>query len=99
MFEYISGGLPSAKGIFFLLLCINTPIASQEDLDIIKGVLFKSSSLKKRDDHNLNICGAIFSKNKCIISTGNDLGNLIDVNSNKMLLPLIPKIKYKYKLN
>jgi len=87
------------KVFFLLLLCINIPIVSQEDLDIVKGVVFKSSSLKKRDDHNLNICGAIFSKNKCMISTGNDLGNLIDVNSNKMLLPLIPKIKYKYKLN
>ncbi len=29
---------------------------------------------------------------------GNDLGNLIDDNSNKMLLPLIPKIKYKKNL-
>jgi len=39
----------------------------------------------------------MFSKNKCIISTGNDLGNLIDDNSNKILLPLIPKIKNKIK--
>jgi hypothetical protein len=28
------------------------------------------------------------------MSIGNDLGNIIDDNSNKMLLPLIPKIKY-----
>src|SRR5687767_663628 len=90
------GGLPNAKGIFFLLFCINTPIVSQEDLDIAKGVAFKLSSLiKKREDHNLNICGAIFSKNKCMISTGNDLGNIIDDNSNKILLPLIPKINIK----
>ena len=88
------GGLPNAKGIFFLLFCINMPIVSQEDLDTVKGVAFKSSSLKKREDHNLNICGTIFSKNKCIMSTGNDLGNTIDDNSNKMLLPLIPKNKY-----
>jgi len=26
---------------------------------------------------------------------GNDLGNIIDDNSNKMLLPLIPKINIK----
>jgi hypothetical protein len=65
---------------------------------MIKGVAFKLSSLKKRADHNLNICGALFSKNKCIISMGNDLGNLIDDNSNKILLPLIPKVKYKNKL-
>jgi len=30
-----------------------------------------------------------------MISMGNDLGNLIDDNSNKILLPLIPEIKYK----
>ena len=88
------GVLPNANDIIFLLFCINTPIVSQEDLDIVKEVVFKSSSLKKREDHNLNICGAIFSKNKCIISIGNDLGNLIDDNSNKILLPLIPKINY-----
>ena len=29
------------------------------------------------------------------MSTGNDLGNIIDDNSNKMLLPLIPKINIK----
>ena len=85
-------GLPNDKGIFFLLFCICTPIASQEDFGIIKGVAFKLSSLKKWEVHNLNICGAIFSKNKCIISTGKDLGNLIDDNSNKMLLPFIPKL-------
>jgi len=60
----------------------------------MKGVAFKLSSLKNRPDHNLNICGAIFSKNKCIISTGKNLGNLIDDNSSKILLPFIPKIKY-----
>jgi len=32
-----------------------------------------------------------------MISIGNDLGNLIDNNSNKMLLPLIPEIKNKIK--
>ena len=88
------GSLPNANGIIFLLFCINTPIVSQEDLNIVKGVVFKSSSLKKHEDHNLNICGAIFSKNKCIISMENDLGNLIDDNLNKILLPLVPKINY-----
>jgi hypothetical protein len=87
------GGLPNAKGIFFLLFCINTPIISQEGFGIVKRVVFKLSSLKKREDHSLNICGATFSKNKCIISIGNDLGNLIDDNSNKILFPLIPGIK------
>jgi hypothetical protein len=29
------------------------------------------------------------------MSIGNDLGNLIDDNSNKILLPLIPKFKNK----
>ena len=71
------------------------PIVSQEDFDIVNEVVFKSSSLKKREDHNLNICGAIFSKNKCMISMGNDLENLIVNNSNKILLPLIPKINIK----
>ena len=75
------------------------PIVSQEVFGIIKGALFKSLSLKNWLDHNLNICGAIFSKNKCIMSTGNDLGNMIDDNSNKMLLPLIPKNKYIKKVN
>ena len=81
------------KGICFLLFCINVPIEFQEDFDIIKEVWFKSLSLKKWADHNLNICGATFSKNKCIISIGNDLGNLINDNSNKILFPFIPKIK------
>ena len=62
---------------------------------MVKEVVFKLSSLKKREDHSLNICGAIPSKNKCIISMGNDLGNLIDDNFNKILSLLIPKIKYK----
>jgi polysaccharide pyruvyl transferase WcaK-like protein len=60
-----------------------------------KGALFKSSSLKKQPVYNLNICGTIFSKNKCIISIGKDLGKLIDDNSNKMLLLFIPNFKYK----
>ncbi|TLY03945.1 MAG: hypothetical protein E6K87_03935 [Thaumarchaeota archaeon] len=63
----------------------------------MKGVAFKFSSLKKRADHNLNICGATFSKNKCIISIGKDLGNLMDFSSDKILLPFIPKIKFKKK--
>jgi hypothetical protein len=33
------------------------------------------------------------------MSTENDLGNTIDDNSNKMLLPLIPKNKYIKKVN
>jgi len=32
-----------------------------------------------------------------MISMGNDLGNLIDNNSNKILLPLIPEIRNKIK--
>jgi hypothetical protein len=32
-----------------------------------------------------------------MISTGNDLGNLIDDNSNKTLSPLIPEVKNKIK--
>lgn len=78
-----------------MLFCICIPIVSQEDFDIAKGALFRLLSLKKRPVHNLNICGATFSKNKCIISTGKDLGNLIDDNSNKMLLPFIPKLNNK----
>ena len=89
------GGLLNTKGIFFLLFSINLPIISQEGFGIVKGIVFKPSSLKKWEDQSLNICGAIPSKNKCMISMGNDLGNLIDDNSNKILLPLIPEIKYK----
>ena len=85
-------------GIFFLLACICIPISSQEDFGILKGVAFKLSSLKKREVHNLNICGAMFSKNKCIILIGKDLGKLIDDNSNKMLAPFISKIKFTKKL-
>src|SRR5271154_6816927 len=35
--------------------------------------------------------GAIFLKKRCIMSTGNERGNLIEDNSNKILFSLIPK--------
>ena len=67
------------------------PISSQDDLDKTKGIeLFKVSSLKNRPLHNLNICGATFSKNRCIISIGNDLGKLKESNSKRILFPFIP---------
>lgn len=87
----LRGGLPKSNGIFFLLFCISLPISSQDDLDKTKGIeLFKVSSLKNRPLYNLNIYDATFSKNKCIISTGKDLGNSIESNSKRILFPCIP---------
>jgi len=40
------------------------------------------------------IAGAMFSNKPCIISTENDIGNSIDLSSNKILQPFIP-IKYR----
>ena len=87
----LRGGLPKSNGIVFLFFSISLPISFQNDLDKIKGIeLFKVSSLKNRSLHNLNICDATFSKNKCMISTGKDLGNSIESNSKRILFPFIP---------
>ena len=67
------------------------PISFQDDLGKTKEIeLFKVLSLKNRPLHNLNICGATFSKNKCMISTRKDLGNSIESNSKRILFPFIP---------
>ena len=90
-FQMLRGGLPKSNGIFFLLFSISMPISFQDDLDKTKGIeLFKVSSLKNLLLHNLNICSATFSKNKCMISTGKDLGNSIESNSKRILFPFIP---------
>ena len=85
-------GLPNSNRIFFLFSFIFWPISSQEDFGKMKGSIFELS-LKNWLLHNLNICDATFSKNRCIISMGKNLRNSIDCNSNKMLFSLIPKIK------
>ena len=41
----------------------------------------------------------IFSKNKCIMSTGNERGNFVELSSKSILRPLIPNNKkYIYKI-
>ncbi len=75
--------------MFFIILLI----VFQKDFNIIKKVWFKLSFLKKWVNYNLNIYDAIFLKNKCIISIGNNLENLIDNNLNKIFFSFIFKIK------
>jgi hypothetical protein len=41
-------------------------------------------------DQCLNIFIDIFSKNKCIMSTGNERGNFVDLSSKSILRLLIP---------
>src|SRR5215217_6849214 len=87
----LRGGLLKSNGILFLLFFISMSISFQDDLDKTKGIeLFKVSSLKNRSLHNLNICDIIFSKNKCMISTGKVLGNSLESNSKRILFPFIP---------
>ena len=66
------------------------PISSYEDFNKTKGIEILWSFLKNQPAHNLNICDATLSKNRYIISIGNDLGKLKESNSKRILFPFIP---------
>ena len=51
---------------------------------------FNDSSLKNVPDQCSNIFMEIFSKNKCIMSIGNERGNFVDLSSKSILQSLIP---------